>query len=70
MQFRETRTQNVGINLAILKERDDFLIKKMLNNIYFWDTMFIKSKWILINFSIGAKKVLFSGLSEGSKLTH
>ena len=37
----------------------DFLILKMQKNIFLWDTMFIKSEWILINFHLGQRKFFF-----------
>ena len=37
-----------------------FLLSKMLTIIYFCDIMFIKSKWILINFHFGQKRFVFS----------
>ena len=58
-QFRETRNKkNLGNILAFLQESDDFIIKNEKIRI-FWDTMFITSKWILINFHLGQRKLVF-----------
>ena len=74
-KFSEKRNKNLGENFAIsrntkskcgqhfghfARERCFFLLSKMLTIIYFCDIMFIKSKWILINFHFGQKRFVFS----------
>ena len=80
-KFRETRNHNLGENftisrntkskfgqhLAILQERDDFLTLTNEKIIYFWDTMFFKSKWSLICFQLGQNKSCFPDFLKAQK---
>ena len=64
LEFRVTRNQNVANILT-----NDFLNLKLvkITGIYFWDTTFIKSKWILINFHLGQRKFCFPDFMKAQK---